>query len=282
MTILSVGLGTESDAAQRAVLASVPRLFRISDGDEAPDVVVVSGRGSHWPDEVARAVGDGAKAVVVSRPAVVEPGRVRELARAVAGRSVVAVDTPYATNRTWESAKEEVAADAQTASIVDSLVTAEAGGLATALLDQLALVRPLFSPTGLVRVLHHGERAYALTFPTSGPRVTLSGAVSPGGHTGLTLDVVGPARRWQVRFADTAVASPVEVTRHEATGALSLPLLFESGRRVTWQRLHEALTRDGLIGYSLDQLAEAMDTANRAFSHEQIHHAAAGNRPTPH
>ena len=91
MTVVSVGLGTESDAAQRAVLASVPRLFRISDGDEAPDVVVVSGRGSHWPDEVARAVGDGAKAVVVSRPAVVEPDRVRELARAVAGRSVVAV-----------------------------------------------------------------------------------------------------------------------------------------------------------------------------------------------
>ena len=195
---------------------------------------------------------------------------------------MVAVDTPYATNRTWEAAKEEVAADAETASIVDSLVTAEAGGLATALLDQLALVRPLFSPTGAVRVLHRGERAYALTFPTSGPRVTLSGAVSPAGRTGLTLDVVGPARRWQVRFADTAVASPAEVTRHEATGAQSLPLLFESGRRVTWQRLHQALTGDGLIGYSLDQLAEAMDTATRAFSHDQIRHAAAGNRLMPH
>ena len=135
MTVLSVGLGTESDAAQRAVLASVPRLFRISDGDEAPDVVVVSG-GSHWPDELARAVKDGAKAVVVASPTPVEPARVRALARAVAGSAVVAVDTPYATNRTWEAAKEEVVADAETASIVDSLVTAEAGGLATALLDQ--------------------------------------------------------------------------------------------------------------------------------------------------
>ena len=102
-------------------------------------------------------------------------------------------------------------------------------------------------------MLHRGERAYALTFPTSGPRVTLSGAVSPGGQTGLTLNVVGPTRRWQVRFADTAVASPAEVTRHEATGAQSLPLLFESGRRVTWQRLHQALTGGGRIGYSLDQ-----------------------------
>ena len=270
MTLLSVGLDTESDAAQRAVLASVPRLFRISDDDEAPDVVVVSGRGSNWPDEVARAVGDGAKAVVVARPAVVEPGRVRDLARAVAGRAVVAVDTPYATNRTWGTVSEEVVADAETASVVDSLVTADLGGLATALLDQLALVRPLFSPTGAVRVLHHGERAYALTFPTGGPRVTLSGAVSPAGHTGLTLDVVGPARRWQVRFADTAVASPAEVTRHEATGAQSLPLLFESGHRVTWQRLHQALNGDGQIGYSLEQLAEAMDTATRVFSQHQV------------
>ena len=282
MTVLSVGLGTESDAAQRAVLASVPRLFRISDEHEAPDVVVVSGRGSHWPDELARAVGDGAKAVVVARPAVVEPGRVRELARAVAGSAVVAVDTPYATNRTWGTASEEVVADAESASVVDSLVTADQGGLETALLDQLALVRPLFSPTGAVRVLHHGERAYALTFPTGGPRVTLSGAVSPAGRTGLTLDVVGPARRWQVRFADTAVASPAEMTRHEATGAQSLPLLFESGRRVTWQRLHQALTGDGHLGHSLDQLAEAMDTATRAFSHDKIRHAAAGNRLMPH
>ena len=281
MTVLSVGLDTESDAAQRAVLASVPRLFRISDDDEAPDVRVVSGRGSNWPDELARAVTDGAKAVVVASPTTVEPSRVRALARAVAGRSVVAVDTPYATNRTWEAAKEKVAADAETASIVDSLVTAEAGGLATALLDQLAVVRPLFSPTGAVRVLHRGEHAYALTFPTTGPRVTLSGAVSPAGHTGLTLNVVGPTRRWQVRFADTAVASPAEMTRHEATGAQSLPLLFESGRRVTWQSLHQALTGDGRIGYSLDQLAEAMDTATRAFSHDQIRYAAAGNRVMP-
>ena len=281
MTVLSVGLDTESDAAQRAVLASVPRLFRISDDDEAPDVRVVSGRGSNWPDELARAVTDGAKAVVVASPTTVEPARVRALARAVAGSAVVAVDTPYATNRTWEAAKEKVAADAETASIVDSLVTAEAGGLATALLDQLALVRPLFSPTGAVRVLHRGERAYALTFPTTGPRVTLSGAVSPAGHTGLTLDVVGPTRRWQVRFADTAVASPAEMTRHEATGAQSLPLLFESGRRVTWQSLHQALTGDGRIGYSLDQLAEAMDTPTRAFSHDQIRYAAAGNRVMP-
>ena len=86
----------------------------------------------------------------------------------------------------------------------------------------------------------------------------------------------------QVRFADTAVASPAEMTRHEATGAQSLPLLFESGRRVTWQRLHQALTGDGHLGHSLDQLAEAMDTATRAFSHDKIRHAAAGNRLMPH
>ena len=270
MTPLSVGLGPEGDSAQRAALASLPRLFRTSVDAEVPDVVVVSGRSSHWPDELARAVGDGATAVVVASPAPVEPDRVRELARAMAGRAVVAVDTPYATNRTWQTASEDIAADAQTASVVDSLVTADPGGLATALLDQLALVRPLFSPTGAVRVLHGGERAYAVRFPTSGPRVTLSGAVSPAGHTGLTLDVVGPARRWQVRFADTAVASPAEVTRYEATGAQSLPLLFESGRRVTWQRLHQALTGVGQVGYGLDQLAEAMDTAARVFLHDQV------------
>ena len=70
MTVLSVGLGTESDAAQRAVLASVPRLFRISDGDEAPDVVVVSGRGSDWPDEVAGADGDGMRRYRAARQAL--------------------------------------------------------------------------------------------------------------------------------------------------------------------------------------------------------------------
>jgi hypothetical protein len=268
MTVLSVGLATDDNTGQRAVLASVPGRFRITD-IEAPDVVVVSGRSPDWPDELARAVTGGAKAVVVARPVLVDPDRVRELARTVAGKAAVAVDTPYATNRTWAAASEEVSADAETASIVDSLVTADTGGLADALLDQLALVRALFNPSGVVRVLHRSERAYTLTFPTSGPRVTLSGAVSPAGRTGLTLDVVGPARRWQVRFADTAVASPAEVTRHEATGAQCQPLLFESGRRVTWQQLHQALTGDGQVGYSLERLADGLETARRVFSQDQ-------------
>jgi hypothetical protein len=207
--------------------------------------------------------------VLVVRPGLVDPDRVRALRGAVAGRAVVAVDTPYATDRTWAAAGNEVADDAAAASIVDSVVSVAHGqpddGLVGALLDQLAVVRPLVNLAGGLRLVHRGAETYVLVAQTSGPRVTLTGVTSAAGRAALALDVVAPSRRWQIRFDDTALARPTEVTVHDGTGAHTRPLTYESGRRMTWQRLYQALSGTGAVGYSLDHLADVLELARGAL-----------------
>jgi hypothetical protein len=94
--------------------------------------------------------------------------------------------------------------------------------------------------------------------------VTLTGVTSAG-SAALAIDVVAASRRWQIRFDDTAPALPTEITMHDETGAHTRPLVYESGRRVTWQRLHQALTGNGTVGYPLDQLADDLEVARRVL-----------------
>jgi hypothetical protein len=244
-------------AAQRVVLASVPGRFVVT-GTGPADVTVVSGRDPRWPDTVARAVDAGARGVLVAAPGLAAPDEVRDLARAVAGRAVVAVDTAYATDRTWTSAAADVATDAATAAIVDSVVTVPDGDVAVdAFLDQLAVVRPLLGRVGDLRLVHRTDRAYVVT----APRITLAGVTSAAGRAGLALDVVSVARRWQIRWDGTDLAGPTGVTVHDATGTRTRPLVYESGRRVTWHRLHRAITGDGTVAYPLDVLADDLRVA---------------------
>ena len=253
-----------SSFLQRAVLATVPNRFLVTQNGPA-DVVVVSGDHPHWPDVVAEAVDGGSRGVVIVDPGFVEPGRVATLARAVDGRAVVGVETTYADDRTWTAVREEVVAAAATASIVDSLVylpdDRADDRLVPALISQLAVVRPLVDSLESLRLLHRGAREYVLEARTSGPHVSLAGVKSANGSVGLALDVVESSRRWEIRFDQTALGGATMVTSHDATGAHTRPLVHESGRRMTWLRLHRALTGNGEIGYSLDDLARDLALA---------------------
>lgn len=267
LTVALDACDAASAGEQRSILASVPGRFRIGEAAGA-DVAVVSGRSPDWLDGVARAVESGARAVVVVRPAPADPERVRQLSRAVAGRAVVAVDTPYAADPAWAAVAGEVAADTTTASIVDSVVSVPAGAgdeLPGALLAQLAVVRPLVGLAGGVRAVDRGEGRYVLIGRGPGPRVSLTGVTSAAGDATLALDVVAPARRWRIRFDDAAPARPTRITRYDGTGAYGPPLIHAGGRRETWQRLYRALTAGGAVGYPLDQLAEDLVVAAQVF-----------------
>jgi hypothetical protein len=271
LTVSLDRLDTATRALQRSVLAGVPARFLVA-ADRSADVVVVAGGSAGWPAGVARAVDEGARGVVVVGPALVDPHAVRELDAAVSGRCAVAVDSPYATDAAWTAARVDVAADVAGAAVVDSQATvpegAWAGGpageapaapqepLRVALLAQVAVVRPLVGLLDGLRVVHRSPRQYVLVARTSGARVTLSGTASAAAHRALTLDVVGPVRRWQARFDDTAPAIPTVVTAHDAAGARTRPLVWESGRRVTWLRLHDALAGTGSVACSLRDLAD--------------------------
>ena len=254
-------LDAASVAVHRTVLASLPRRFVVTDGGPA-EVTVVCGRNPDWLDLVARAVSGGARGVILIRPGLADADRVRALSAAVAGRAVVAVDTPYANDQTWTAARHEIAADAREASIVDSVVAVTGGDPAGALIDQLAVVAALVDVRGL-RLIHRTAAGYLVAGPAGGTWVTLAGVTSGAVGAGLAVDVVAADRRWQVRFDGRAAAIPTEVTLHDLTGTHARSLTYESGHRAIWRHLHEAITGNGTVAWSLDGLADTLAVAGR-------------------
>lgn len=249
-----------SSALLRPILAGLASRFRVTDTATA-DVTVVSGRHAQWPGRVLDAVHDGARGVLVVRPTSVDPATVRAVSAAIAGRSVVAVDTPYLNDRTWTAIRHDIAADAARSASIDSLITVAGGDLADALMDQVAVLSTL-TDLGHLRTVHRNTQAYLLAGHDGRSSVTLAAAAGAA-QAGLAVDVVAPNRRWQVRFDATALARPTEITMHDRHGARTQPLLYESSHRVTCQQMHEAIVRGGTVGWSLDDLAETLTIVHR-------------------
>jgi hypothetical protein len=150
ITTLTVALDTSDLAAaalHRAVLASLPQRFLITQKQsEGADIAVVSGRDPSWIDRVVARVDAGAKGILLAAPTAADPAQIRHLAIRLAGRAIVAVDARFAADPTWAAARAEIATDARTASLVDSVVTVEDAtedALFGGLVEQLAILRPL-------------------------------------------------------------------------------------------------------------------------------------------
>ena len=166
-TTLSVKLPADDPRAadlHRAVLASVPSRFHITDAPVAA-VYVISGQPSGWVERARQVITDGARAMLLTR---LQP---------------VALD--------HLKALEDSAVEA--AAIVDSVVSsASTDTLTGALLAQLAVVRPLIAGADLAPVTYHPDSHYVLAGQAGAAAVTLP-AWSPPGRRGLA---VGHASRW--------------------------------------------------------------------------------------
>ena len=239
MTILSVALPLDDPPMvdlHRAVLASVPSRLRISD-DAGGDIRLVSGRTPGWVERAEKAIAEGVRAVVLTRPYVVELTRLQKLAtQAEAAQVVVAVDSPYACDQTWTSALPRVKETLTAAAVLDSVITVARTGpsearLDGALLDQLAVVRPLLAAADLGLAAYHSDRHYVLAGGVDGIAVTLTGIVAPLGDEGMRLDLIGVEQHWRAHFDAQGPARPTSVTLFDADGEHSSRPLYESGRR---------------------------------------------------
>jgi hypothetical protein len=268
---LTVALDTTDSAAaalHRAVLASLPRRFLITRkrAGECADIVVVSGREPSWMDRVGLAVDAGAKGILLATPTAADPAQVRTL---VTGGVVVAVDIRFAPDPSWAAAVADIAVDARSASLIDSVVTVEdatEGALFAGLVEQMALVRSLLGSFDHLGCIHRTARQHALVGHSGGAAVSLTAVASQTPGSTLRVDVVSAARRWQAQFDDTALARPTEITIYDGNGALSRPLIYASGRRTTWLQLHAAITEQASIPYSLEDLATDLEIVKKALN----------------
>ena len=217
-------------------------------------------------DRVGLALDAGAKGILLATPTAVDPAQVRTLAT---GGLVVAVDIRFAPDPSWAAAVSDIAVDARSASLIDSVVTVEdatESSLFAGLVEQMALVRSLLGSFDHLGCIHRTARQHALVGHSGGAAVSLTAVASQTPGSTLRMDVVSAARRWQAHFDHTALARPTEITLYDGNGALSRPLLYASGRRSTWMQLHAAITEQASIPYSLEDLATDLEIAKRALN----------------
>jgi len=268
---LTVALDTTDSAAaalHRGVLASLPRRFLVTGKrvDECTDIVVVSGQEPFWLDRVGRAIDAGTKGILLATPTAVDPAQVRTRAT---GGLLVAVDIRFAPDPSWAAAVSDIAVDARSASLVDSVVTVEdatESSLFAGLVEQMALVRSLLGSFDHLGCIHRTARQHALVGHSGGAAVSLTAVASQTPGSTLRMDVVSAARRWQAQFDHTALARPTEITLYDGNGALSRPLFYASGHRATWMQLHAAITEQASIPYSLEDLATDLEIVKRALN----------------
>jgi hypothetical protein len=260
---LTVNLDT-SDSARaalhRVVLASLPQRFVIT-RKRGADIAVVS------VDGIGTAVAAGAKGILLVASTAVELPQIRDLAP---GDAVIAVDTRFAADPTWAATLADIAPDARTASLIDSVVTVEElteRALFESLVDQLAVLRRLVGSFDRLGCIHRSSRQLALVGSASGVAVSLTAVASATLGSTLRVDVVSADRRWKAYFDDTALARPTEITLYDCHGARSRPLLYASGRRTAWIQLHAAITEKANVAYSLDDFATDLRIAQQALTY---------------
>jgi hypothetical protein len=274
--VLTVALDPQAAALSRrhqTVLASLPARFRVT-ADPAAQVLLVSGDQPGWQARADHAIASGVSAIMLSGSAAMTAADVTGLATAAAGASVLAaVDLAYAAARSWTDALPALAGDVPDSAVLDSLVTAPPPGpgqpglvaLRSALIEQLALARPLIGEPGALSPVHVGAHEYLLAGSPGDLAVTLAGSLSAATGHSLDLALVGAKRRWHVRFAADALAAPVTITAYDGDGERAWPLVYESGHRAGWLRLHGAVCRGEPLLHSAAHLAADLATAQAAL-----------------
>ena len=137
----------------------------------------------------------------------------------------------------------------------------QAASAKAALLDQLAVVRPLIGDGSGLEIVHDGIGGYEIAADQQ-PVATLTGVRAPVCEQRLDLDVVSPGRHWRVRFDAGAPARPVVIQRMDHEGVHVWPLRFEGSARASWVALHEQLTGRAPVVVDQAFLAD-LDVAER-------------------
>lgn len=295
--VLSVALDPQDSARSglhRTILASLPARFRLAAeaNGQVADVVLVSGDRPSWQQRAMNAIASRASAIVLSGFGAMTAEAVTQVATTAAGAgTIAAVDTAYASARTWSDAMPALASSLPGSAILDSIITAPlpatgvpvVTALRTVLVEQLAVLRPLLGEPGTMDVVHAGAREYVLAGPQREMAITLSGALSGGSGHQLDLALVGAQRRWHARFAVDTLAAPVTISVWDADGERTRPLAYESGHRMAWLRLYGAVGQGArphpeAAIYTASQLAADLASAQAALSHVPVQAWPPGQR----
>lgn len=269
----------ELSGLHRTVLASLPARFRAPPTGEA-DVALVSGNLPDWAGTARTGLKSGVRAVMLAGKSALTAAAVRDFASAAREADViVGVDAVYAADGGWADVLPGLRDAWHSLAVADSMITIPAAGsLRAALVEQLAVVRPLLRELDQLAPCHASTTGYVLAGVVRGVAVTLSGAVSGAGAGRLDIDLVSADRHWKATFSGAALASPTRVSVADADGERTGWPAYESAHRRSWLSLHAALCRGTPVCFLPGDLAASLEAAESALG---AHRGQAITQPWP-
>jgi hypothetical protein len=266
--VLTVKLDASDDsivATHRAALAGLPDRWRISTAKT--DAAVVYGGHTDWPARAGAELAAGVHGVLVTHPVWTTRAAVETLAaQAATAGARIAVESGYLADPSWKTFLPTLREHATDVVLVDSLRTIRTATTATSdghdlrghWLEQLALLQTVVGPLTEVTFSEEAAEHYATVGESAGRVLNVVGVRGGAAPGHLTLDLIGLARRWRVRFIDGAIARPTTVEMMDTSGVQAAPAIYETGRRGTWLELHEAITNNEPVSYDLGLFGESL------------------------
>lgn len=266
LVLVGVGrAGRRQDVLAQA--GAVPLWFTPTDDPTEPHVAWVLGEEEGWPSLAAKALADGALAVMVDEPRHAEAASLAALK--ATGRPVLAMSR-------WSHAPVVRALAAQLASmperptfiemlLVDgverepadalggALLTLSAAGLAVDGVEHLVV-----SPTVVTAEARAGEVDVQVTVVRA-----------PGAEARLKLAAFGPFGSVTATASHPGVATPGDVLLVTTEGALVLPSDYRTGQRIALGEVRNATQRRSRPVLSLTDLAHTAQLALSA-THEAL------------
>ncbi|WP_427016257.1 hypothetical protein ACQCSX_16020 [Pseudarthrobacter sp. P1] len=238
--LLSVNASPTAEAtcAVGSILASLP--VSLVPGGADADIRAISGRPG-WTTEALTAIAGGARGLVVVEPAPEDTAALASAAE-TAGVSVV-LDHRWASNAAVDNAAAAALEVAGEAALLDSVAVAPPHTDPELLLgEHLALLFRITGDVQELRIIARGPRSYTVAgrLPNGAP-VSLQGILTRALPGGVRLDLLTADGGVKIAVPDPDTARPAEATVTTASGATTLPTIFESAHRTSWRRLAGAV-----------------------------------------
>jgi hypothetical protein len=218
-------------ADARTTLAALPMSF-----PDPTEVIFVDGDPS-WPAELSRAMRSGAAGIVLVHPTPVDFADLL----ATDASTIVVVDSPWASNPVTGLAAQAFRAAAGNGSRLECRVVMEPGcDFATALLDQLVLIRAVLEPVMKVRVQHLSDHAlYADGLTHLSVAVDFTIVCTTAVPASASLRLLTPDGSVELTIPSGDTAQPARLITVGPEGAVLAPTQYESGHRASLRRLRE-------------------------------------------
>lgn len=240
---LTVGVAAGAAVPSFApTLASLPVSFTPAIATDSLDVAIIGG-GAQWALEVADAIRNGSRGVVVSNPAMTDPAEVIAAATLADERGVLVVlAEPYAGDPGLLAHQTDIVNHLAAVDTLSVKYVSADDDSPNQLLAVLRTARAVGYPT--IRLSSFVDTEHGFTAAGVAANGAVFGALgvrSSAAVAGQSIRGYGFARTVELELFGTVTATPARITYTNVDGRVLVPSVYETADRAAWRHLADEL-----------------------------------------